>query len=108
MYNDGVYEKHVFDEKGNRKTHYGLIAEEVNEILPEFIKKDPHGNDTIYSVDYEKFIPLLLNEVIKANKRIKKLENNTETVAQLKEDNAHMVALIKNLMIRIERLETNV
>src|SRR5690606_920177 len=104
-YNDYFYDQHekqcphefLFDENGEKRIHYGLIAEEVYKVLPGIIKYDPANNNCVYSIEYERLAPLLLNEAIKANERIKELEKNAMDVEELKQDNQKMAAVIKNL-----------
>lgn len=52
--------------------HYGLIAEEVEQILPALVMKDSEGNPQ--SIAYHEIPVLLLNEVIKLRARIEELE----------------------------------
>lgn len=56
----------------NRSKHYGLIAEEVDEIFPGLVVKDD-GQPT--SVKYHELPALLLNELQKQNARISQLED---------------------------------
>ncbi len=51
----------------------GLIAEEVEEILPQLVVKDEEGLPM--TVRYLDLIPMLLNEVQKLEKRVKELES---------------------------------
>lgn len=51
---------------------YGLIAEEVNEVLPEMVIYNEEGD--CETVRYNDILPLVLNELIALNKRIAKLE----------------------------------
>lgn len=55
----------------------GLIAQEVEEVVPEVIKENKRINDdTLYKqVDYEKLVPVLINSIKELNERIKQLEN---------------------------------
>jgi hypothetical protein len=46
-------------EPGN--THYGLIAEEVDKVMPEIVVRDEQGRPE--SVQYQELIPLLLQQV---------------------------------------------
>ncbi len=84
------------------KKQYGLIAEEVNEILPTLVK---YHQDEIFSVEYEMLSPLLLNEVQKINKKVTTLEEEVLTIADLKADNQKMKKIINNLLARIKKLE---
>jgi len=51
---------------------YGLIAEEVDKVMPELVDRDPDG--TIQTVRYNHLISMLLNEVQKLSKRVEELE----------------------------------
>ncbi len=57
---------------GDPPLEYGLIAEEVVEVLPELIAYDAAGDP--YSVRYHLLIPLLLNEVQRLEGRVRELE----------------------------------
>ncbi len=63
----------IFNYKADAKkhTHYGLIAEEVLEVMPDLVVHDQMGP---FTVKYNDLIPMLLNEIQKLNKRIEKLE----------------------------------
>ena len=50
------------------KKQYGLIAEEVDEILPELVIKDGEGLPN--SISYHKIMPLMLNEIKRLNRRL--------------------------------------
>ena len=60
------------DPFGNK--HYGLIAEEVQDILPRLVVHNQDGE--VESVKYHELPAMLLNEIIKLNKRIEALEAN--------------------------------
>lgn len=54
------------------KSNYGLIAEELHEIMPELVVYDKEGNpDTI---KYHEMPAILLNELQKLSKRVEELE----------------------------------
>ena len=53
-------------------TEYGLIAQEVEKIIPEIVgtmKQDYKG------INYESLVPLLISSIIELTKRVKKLED---------------------------------
>ncbi len=54
-----------------RKT-YGLIAEEVNEVIPDIVARNKEGE--IETVQYHLLVPMLLNAVIKHKKRADDME----------------------------------
>lgn len=60
------------DEEDAKVTQFGLIAEEVKDIIPEMLIYDKDGQ--IESLKYRFLAPLLLNEIQKLNKRIEELE----------------------------------
>lgn len=62
----------IFNYKDKDYKSYGLIAEEVNEIMPELVVKNL--DDEIEGVKYQDLPILLLNELKKALKRIEELE----------------------------------
>lgn len=51
---------------------FGLIAEEVNELMPELVQLDKEG--VPFTVKYNELPAMLLNEIQKLNKRIEELE----------------------------------
>lgn len=54
-----------------KKIHYGLIAEEVEKILPNLVI---YKDDNPFSVKYDQLIPLLLKEIINLKSKIEKLK----------------------------------
>jgi len=54
---------------GSKPVDYGLIAEEVDEVLPDLVVRDANG--VVQSVMYHKLVPMLLNELQKQQLRIK-------------------------------------
>jgi len=61
----------TFDWKNNKKSDFGLIAEEVDEVLPTLVH---YQNDVPESVAYDKLSVLLLMEVKKLREEIKELK----------------------------------
>lgn len=57
-------------DKEQRK-QYGLIAEEVDKVLPDMVVRDRDGN--IQTVQYHLLVPMLLNEIISLRKEIDRL-----------------------------------
>jgi endosialidase-like protein len=58
---------------------FGLIAEDVEKVNPDLVVRDAEGK--VYSVRYEAVNAMLLNEFLKAHR---KLEEQEKTIAQLK------------------------
>lgn len=67
--NDMVIFKWKPELKRDTKLHYGYLAQEVQKIMPDAVKKD---NDDNFSVDY---IQILVKKINDLENRIKKLEN---------------------------------
>ena len=58
---------------GSKPIDYGLIAEEVEQVYPDLVSRNSDGQ--IQTVQYDKLVPMLLNEVQKQQSTIEKLEN---------------------------------
>jgi hypothetical protein len=56
---------------GSKPIDYGLIAEEVAEVYPDLVVRDPAGE--IETVQYHKLTPMLLNEVQRLHRQIEAL-----------------------------------
>ncbi len=63
----------TFSYKGGNEVRFGLIAEEVHEVLPELVVYDKAGD--AQTVMYHELPAILLNELQKALKRIEVLES---------------------------------
>ena len=80
---------------GDRPVQPGLIAEEVFEVYPELVVHDSNGE--IETVQYQKLIPMLLNELQKQERELKDQEKQN----QIQEKQ------IADLKRRLELLETD-
>jgi Chaperone of endosialidase len=67
------------DEQGQKPLQFGLIAEEVADVLPELVYRNAAGKAE--GVRYDELTPLLLNEV---KQQRKQLQNLTRQLAELK------------------------
>ena len=56
---------------------FGLIAEEVAKVNPNLVVRDDNGQ--IYTVRYEAVNAMLLNESLKAHRKVEKLECTVAT-----------------------------
>ena len=65
---------YTWKEESDRR-HYGVIAQQVEEILPEVVKK---GDDEIRKVAYMELIPVLIEAVKEQQKTITKLSNEVK------------------------------
>ena len=71
--------KKDFDPTGTAQ--FGLVAEDVAKVNPDLVVRDKEGKP--YSVRYDQVNAMLLNEFLKESKKV---ENQQETIAQLKSD----------------------
>jgi hypothetical protein len=71
--------KKNFDPTGTAQ--FGLIAEDVAKANPDLVVRDKEGKP--YSVRYDQVNAMLLNEFLKERKKV---EDQQETIAQLKSD----------------------
>ena len=68
---------------------FGLIAEEVAEVNPDLVVRDSDGK--IYTVRYEAVNAMLLNEFLKAHRRMEEQDRRIEELtAQLKQQAAQI------------------
>jgi len=75
----------------------GLVAEDVEKVNPDLIVRDKDGKP--YSVRYDQVNAMLLNEFLKAHRKV---EQQEATIAQLKADGTTQQALISDLKKRLE------
>ena len=67
------YKTEEFKEKEFPKgRHYGLIAQEVEKVVPEIVQEDEHGEKTIA---YSELIPLLVEAIKQQQSKIEDLQN---------------------------------
>ena len=59
-------------------THFGLIAEEVDEVMPELVVRGKDGQ--IETVAYQDLAPMLLNEVQKQRRQIEALKSELKAI----------------------------
>jgi Chaperone of endosialidase len=78
---------------------YGLIAEEVAEVYPDLVGRNPKGQPE--SVRYEQINAMLLNEFLKEHKKVKDLE---ATVAQQQKGMEVLTAQLKEQAAQIQKV----
>lgn len=61
-----------YKDDADKRRQYGMIAEEVEMVMPELVVHDAEGRPE--AVRYEQMICMLVNEVKKLSKRVKQLE----------------------------------
>jgi hypothetical protein len=74
-------------------THFGLVAEEVEQVAPELVLYD--GNGEIYSVRYDQISAMLLNEFLKEHRKVQEQQRELDQVR----------AVTAQLKVRFEKLE---
>ena len=87
---------------GKGTPQFGLIAEEVAKVNPDLVVHDRNGD--IYSVRYEAVNAMLLNEFLKAHQKI---EEQEQTIAQLKSGMAALVATVKEQGSQIQKVSAD-
>ncbi len=78
---------------------FGLIAEEVAEVAPALVGRNPKGEPE--SVRYEQINAMLLNEFLKEHKKVKDLE---ATVAQQQKGMEVLTAQLKEQAAQIQKV----
>ena len=63
-----------FDYIENKKhEEIGLIAQEVEDIIPQAISRDPESEDSYLHIDYTAFVPYLIKAVQELNKKLEEV-----------------------------------
>ena len=63
-----------FDYIENKKhEEIGLIAQEVEDIIPQAISRDPESEDSYLHIDYTAFVPYLIKAIQELNQKLEKL-----------------------------------
>ena len=83
----------------NGRTQYGLIAEEVATVNPDLVVQ--HKDGEISTVRYEQVNAMLLNEFLKAHKKVQNLE---VTVAQQQKGMEVLTAQLKEQAAQIQKV----
>jgi hypothetical protein len=76
---------------------FGLVAEDVEKVNPDLVVRDAEGK--AYTVRYEAVNAMLLNEFLKAHR---KLEEQEKTIAQLRSHDAQQQGEIKALVANLK------
>jgi hypothetical protein len=82
-----------FDYKSNNEHSYGLIAEEVEKVMPEIVVRNQEG--LIETIQYQHLVPMMLNELIEQDKHIHCLE---EKIVELME-------MAKQLLLLADKMD---
>lgn len=67
--------QYLYDENSSslKKTHYGLIAQELKEIYPDLVSE---GGDGFLSINYIEIIPLLISSIQELSSQLADLKSN--------------------------------
>jgi len=85
---------------------FGLIAEEVAEVAPHLVGRNPDGQPE--SVRYEQINAMLLNEFLKEHAKVEeqncKIQQQESTIAELQNGITTLIARIEEQDVRIQRV----
>ena len=59
--------------KDKKHEEVGLIAQEVEEIIPQAISRDPESEDSYLHIDYTAFVPYLIKAIQELNHKLEKV-----------------------------------
>ena len=91
---------------GEKPVQFGLIAEEVAEVMPELVARDANGQPE--TVKYQLLAPMLLNEVQKQQRTIEAQVQQIAAQAAEIESQAGQLADLKARLARLEALSPQV
>ena len=60
--------------KDKKHEKVGLIAQEVEKVIPQAISRNPDNEDDFLHIDYNTFVPYLIKAIQELNQKIQKLE----------------------------------
>ena len=83
------------------RPQFGLIAEEVAKVNPDLVVRDANGG--IYTVRYDAVNAMLLNEFLKAHKKI---EEQQATITQLMQEMDTVVARVNEQDSKIQKVNS--
>jgi septal ring factor EnvC (AmiA/AmiB activator) len=87
-----------------------LIAEEVANVDPDLVVRDDKGE--IYTVRYDAVNAMLLNEFLKEHNKVeqqaREIQEQKNTISELKEGMDSVVAQLKEQESRIEKVSAQV
>ena len=61
---------HFKTQSDSEYKHYGMIAQDVQKVLPNLVGESNNGLDSILTLNYIEFIPILISAVKEQNKII--------------------------------------
>src|SRR5207244_1346173 len=78
---------------------FGLVAEQVEKVNADLVARDEQGKP--YTVRYEAINAMLLNEFLKEHRKVESLE---KAMADQRQENAAMRAMLKEQTAQIEKV----
>ena len=60
--------------ENHKHEEVGLIAQEVEKIIPQAISRNPDNEDDFLHIDYNTFVPYLIKAIQELNQKIERLE----------------------------------
>jgi hypothetical protein len=100
--------KHDLDPAGIPQ--FGLVAEQVEKVNPDLVVRDDEGKP--YSVRYEAVNAMLLNEFLKAHRKIEEQERRAQqqdgTVAELRSQVQALAAALREQAAQIQKVSAQV
>ncbi|GAA5494860.1 hypothetical protein Rhal01_01024 [Rubritalea halochordaticola] len=95
--------------KRSKEKQYGLVAQEVAAVIPELVVKNPE--DGILSVNYQGFVPLLIDSVNQLQKEKQLTQNvlkqQAEEIKQLKQQLQEQQDLMERLARHLDAKEAD-
>jgi phage minor structural protein len=63
--------------KDKKHEEVGLIAQEVEKVIPQAISRNPENEDDFLHIDYTAFVPYLIKAIQELNQKVERLETTT-------------------------------
>lgn len=92
FHHNGDIEDGILNITDSGEQTLGFIAQELYEVLPEAVQKPEDENQSLWSVNYDKVIPVTVKAIQELNKKIETLETEN--------------TILKDKLSRLEALET--
>jgi predicted RNase H-like nuclease (RuvC/YqgF family) len=68
------------DENMDKEKHFGFVAQEVEEVLPELVRQDSQGKKIL---DYDEIIPYLVRAIQEQQMEIEELKEKINELTNL-------------------------
>ena len=88
--------KKELDPKGT--TQFGLVAEDVEKVAPDLVKRDRNGN--LQTVRYDAVNAMLLNEFLKEHRKVEQLQKQVEALAAVLQKVSNKIEFGKPVALR--------